>query len=199
MTTYSFPAIVPTTSAISLAANTAKFISPLTGAIQTLDRGGELWIIDLLYRNLTGDNLAVMTAFLVRLNGQQHRFTLKNHAENNRGAFGGTPLVAGASQTGTSLNIDGCSNSITNWIRAGDWFGVNGELKNCVADENSTAGGLATLSFSPRLMTAPADNAAITTSAATGIFMLSASTVKWSNRPGGFSDLSFSALEDIAA
>jgi len=203
MTTYSFPSITPTTTQIQLISNTATFVSPLSGATQTLDRGGERWLMTLQFMNLSGANRATMTAFLAKLNGQQHRFTLKNHAENNRGAFGGTPLVAGGSQTGTSLNIDGCSDGITNWIREGDWFSVNNELKICTADANSSSaspgGGTLTLNFAPRLRSAPADNAAITTSSGTGVFMLMENGASWSNEPGGLSSLTIQAIEDIAA
>lgn len=199
MTTYSFPSVTPTNTQIQLTSNTATFISPFTGAIRTLDRGGERWSIALTYSNLSGADKAVMTAFLAKLNGQQHRFTLHNHAESNRGAFGGTPLVAGGSQTGTSLDVDGCSTTVTNWIREGDWFSVNSELKICTADANSDGGGAVTISFAPRLRSAPADNAAITTTAGTGVFLLTDNGVSWSNRPGGFSDLTIQAVEDIAA
>ena len=199
MTTYAFPSVTPNSSNIEYRSNTARFVSPISGAIQTLDRGGERWIINLQYRSLKDADRAVMLAFLAKLNGQQHRFTLHNHAENNRGAFGGTPLVAGASQTGTSLNIDGCSNSITNWIREGDFFSVDGKLKICVADANSDGAGLLTVSFAPRILTAPANNAPLTTSSGTGIFLLATNGARWSNRPFGFSDLSVVALEDIAA
>lgn len=199
MTTYAFPAVTPNQSTIELVANTNRFVSPLTGATQTVDRSGERWVITLQYQNLYGDNLATMTAFLAKLNGQQHRFTLHNHAENNRGNFGGTPLVEGASQTGTTLGIDGCSLSVTDWMREGDWFGVNDQLLLATADADSDGTGDATLTFIPRLRSAPADNDPITTTAATGVFMLANSGVKWSNRPGGFSDLSIVAVEDIVA
>ena len=199
MTTYAFPSITPNASSIELVSNTATFLSPVSGAIQSIDRGGERWVINLQYRSLTGTEKAEMTAFLARLNGQQHRFTLQNHAENNLGAFGGTPLVAGASQTGLTLNIDGCSLTITDWMKAGDWFSVNGELKMATVDANSDGAGLATLTFIPRLRASPANNDPITTSAGTGTFLLSTNGVKWSNMPGGFSDLSITAIEDIAA
>ena len=113
MTTYAFPSVTQNSSQIQYVSNTDRYISPITGAIQTVDRGGEHWVMTLQYVNLYGDNFAAMSAFLVKLNGQQHRFTLQNHAENNRGNFGGTPLVNGSSQTGNSLNIDGCSISTT--------------------------------------------------------------------------------------
>jgi len=199
MTTYTFPSVTPTSSQIQLLSNTSRFISPISGAVQTIDRGGERWAIDLTYRNLKAADFATMSGFLVKLNGQQHRFDLPNHAENQRGAFGGTPLVDGGSQTGTSLSVKGGSNNITNWIRDGDWFGVNDELKVSIADANTDGSGDVTLTFGPRLRTAPSDEDPITTSAATGIFMLASNGVSWNNKPGGFHDLTIQAFEDIAA
>lgn len=197
MTTYTFPSITPNATRTELLSNTSVFISPITGATQTLDRGGERWQMTMTFTNLTGANRADLQAYLAKLNGQQHRLSVPNHAEANRGAFGGTPLVKGASQTGNSLNVDGCSLTVTNWIRAGDWFGVNGELKLCTADASSDGAGDITISFVPRLRAAPSDNAAITTSGATGTFILSQPNVSWSDRPGGLSDLTVSCVEDI--
>lgn len=197
MTTFAFPAITPTATQIDYRSNTMIFVSPISGSIQTIDRGGERWIMNLQFQNLSGDNRGELMGFLAKLNGQQHRFTLPNHAEPQRGAFGGTPLVAGGSQTGLSLNIDGCSLTVTNWMRAGDWFSVNGELKMATDDISSDGAGLATLAFTPRLRTSPADNAPITTTLGTGTFVLADNGVSWSNSPGGFSDLSIMAIEDI--
>ena len=198
MTTYAFPSVTPTRSTWELVSNTAVFISPITGTTQTLDRGGERWRITLHFNNLKGADKAVLKAFLVKLNGQQHRFTVHDHSQIQRGSFGGTPLVAGAAQTGTSLNIDGCSTGITNWIRAGDHFAVTGELKMAVADANSDGGGLATLSFRPRLRTAPANNDPLTTSSPTGTFVLADGVTGWTNNPNDFSNFTIVGIEDIA-
>ena len=114
MTTYALPSITPNETSIDIVSNTEQFVSPFNGAIQTIDRGGERLVMRLVYRNLKGDDKAEMVGFLAKMNGMQHRVTAYNHAESNRGSFGGTPLVAGAGQTGNSLNVDGCSNNITN-------------------------------------------------------------------------------------
>ena len=199
MTTYAFPSITPNSTLIEMVSNTGAFISPPSGSVTTRDRSGERWRITLTYVNMTNAQRAEMSAFLVRLNGQQHRFTLQNHAENNQGAFGGTPLVNGASQTGNTLNIDGCSLSITDWMKAGDWFAVNGELKMATVDADSDGSGETTLTFAPRLRASPANNDPITTSGATGTFMLADNTVSWSNDPGNkFSNITIVAIEDIA-
>jgi hypothetical protein len=98
------------------------------------------------------------------------------------GALGGTPLTAGATADGaTTVAVDGASNSITGWIKAGAGvFAVNpqtkvstGKLKDFVvtADANSSAGGLVSLSISPAIIATgayqnvtnvPADNSAVT-------------------------------------
>lgn len=110
------------------------------------------------------------------------------------GALGGTPLVNGANQHSNStpqansqnLVIDGASNSVTGWAKAGDVitianvYAVNprtrentGSLRTFVvlADANSDGSGNVTLSISPAIVTTgayqnvtagPADNAAIT-------------------------------------
>ena len=76
MTTYTFPSITPNSSQIELQSNTSSFVSPITGSVQTLDRGGEKWIMTLTFMNLTGANRADLQAYLVKLNGQQHRLSI---------------------------------------------------------------------------------------------------------------------------
>jgi len=58
------------------------------------------------------------------------------------GAGGGTPLVDGGSQSGTSLNTDGWSASVTGVIKAGDCFTIANVdvLFRATADANSGAG-----------------------------------------------------------
>jgi len=82
------------------------------------------------------------------------------------GAGGGTPLVAGASQTGESLNTDGWSASVTNVVRAGDVLKIAGltPLFRVVEDASSNGLGAATIKINPPIPagSSPADNAAIT-------------------------------------
>lgn len=109
------------------------------------------------------------------------------------GAQGGTPLVDGASQTGTSLVTKGWSNSVTGVLKKGDVFTIagvyavnpvtkqsTGALQQFLvtADANSGAStGPATLSISPAITisgtlqtvtASPADGAAITVVGASG-------------------------------
>jgi P22 coat protein - gene protein 5 len=108
------------------------------------------------------------------------------------GPLGGTPLVDGASQTGTTLNLKGFTASAALRLKRGDtltmpgMYAVNpvsgdqlaGLLQLTVqADTNSTAGGLAAVSISPEIITSgpyktasasPADGAPVTVTGAAG-------------------------------
>lgn len=101
------------------------------------------------------------------------------------GALGGTPLVNGANQTGSSIATDGWTASVTNVLRKGDiltFASVNavnpiskvniGRLRQFVvtADVNSNGSGQATVPIYPSIVTSgarqtctqsPADNAVI--------------------------------------
>jgi len=86
------------------------------------------------------------------------------------GAGGGTPLVAGASQTGATIATDGWP-STTLVLKAGDLVtfatGVN-VVYDITADVTSDGGGLATLPVSPNVFAggSPGNNDAITITAA---------------------------------
>ena len=201
MTTYAFPTLSrkPNTMLVEYRSNTDTFRSPFTGAVQTVDRGGEHLFATITYNSLETADRALLTGFLAKVNGQQHRITLPFFAVDNQGAFGGTPIINGASQTGNTLNIDGCSTGVTGWIKAGDYFSVNGELKICTADANSNGSGEVAVSFAPRLRSSPPDSDPIETTAPSGRFTLSQKNQGWSYRPGKFSDFTLSFFEDIAS
>jgi len=83
------------------------------------------------------------------------------------GDGGGTPIVNGASQTGSSLIISGATASTADWLMVGDIFtlaGVN-TVYEVISDASTTASGTTTLAISPPIVTAPSNSAALTVSA----------------------------------
>ncbi len=209
MATYDLT-VAPQIVAVTLRGNTAVYESPLTGNMQTLDRGGLHWVFQYTWTAIFGDDAADMRALVAALRSQANRVRVKVYDNPKRGAYGGTPLVAGASQTGSSLTIDGASNSITDWIKAGDYFSVdvNGEheLKMATADANSDGTGNVTLNFEPALRDSPLDNAAIWVEDGTlpkpgGVFILSDPDATWSSRPTATNRTSVSLqfTEDVYA
>ncbi len=204
---------VPSTLSMRLAGNTAIFPSPLIASAQTIDRGGLKWQATYNYSNISAAKRATLMGLLASLRAQANRLRVPVYDNPRRGLYGGTPLVDGASQTGSVIAIKGCSNNITNWIRAGDYFSVivNGEheLKMCTQDNSSDGAGLiATLEFEPRLRASPADNAVIFVEDGTlqkpeGIFVLGVANVGWNSRPfqttSELSQVVLSLIEDVFA
>lgn len=93
-------------------------------------------------------------------------FESANLPTHTVGAYGGTPLTAGANQTGDTIQTDGWNAGVTGLLKAGDviqFAGVHeinpqsyastGRLKHFVVQEdvNSDAGGLATIKISPAI------------------------------------------------
>ena len=73
------------------------------------------------------------------------------------GYSGANPLVLGSSQLGTSVDVDGATNS-TEILKAGDWFVINAEIKRSTADVTTSGTGTATIPFTPAFRTSPLDN-----------------------------------------
>lgn len=191
--------------------NTAIATSGLIGSAQTVDRQGLKWSMVYSFQGLTGANRAEMLSLLAKLRVQSNRLRVPVHDNPARGLYGGTPLVNGASQTGNTLNINGCTPTVTNWIREGDYFsvivGTEPELKIATADASSDGGGLATLTFEPKLRTSPANGAAIyvedgVLSVPKGIFLLADSEINWESihrLPDDYMNVALNMVEDVFA
>lgn len=174
MPVLTFPSLTPTNAEFGLISNTQAFTSPLSGTTQTLEMPGAHWHLRALFEGLSDAQRRTMQAFLVQCRGAGGRFYYGDPAflvNGPTGNAGGTPLVNGASQTGTSLITDGWTVSQTPIMGTGDYFqfdNANGgrELHMVVADANSDGSGNATLTIEPAIRVSPADNAAITVTGA---------------------------------
>ena len=199
MATFSFPNITPATNTFELVSNTRTYQSPLTNAVQTASRKGSLWKASLQFNNLSGDDRKVMQAFLVKLNGQQHRFTLQDHSHTLRGAGGGNLVVNGASQSGTTLVCDGATANVNNYLREGDYVSFNNELHMVVADTNSDGSGNVSISIAPPIRKSPADDTIVDyTAPVQGVFML-AGPASWNTTIDIHSSFNIEAVEDVLA
>lgn len=204
MTTYTYSLVSPSSYiGPRLVSNTAIKRSVLTGAIQTIARVGERWELDLSWGNLYGANRQDVLAFFARLNGAEHRVLFSVFGHTQRGAFSGTPVVDGGSQTGNSLNIRGASTGVTNWARAGDFISLGNNLYQVVADANSDGSGDVAVNIIPGLRSSPSDGAAVEVADPQGQFIL-VSPVDPNNSVGSsanpiISQLSLSFVEDVNA
>ena len=182
-----------------LQTNTQRFQSPINRYVQRVSLAGARWTASYSLPRMNRTQLAPWQAFLAQLDGSYNTFYgYDPDAKTPRGVATGTPLVNGASQTGSTLVTDGWTAGVTNILRAGDYFTVNNELKMVTADVSSNGSGQATISFKPALRSSPADNAPLTVTNATCIMALTDdSQMSWAsgNRYGFYDELSFSAIE----
>ena len=187
--------ITPTMVTMQCPNNSAVFPSPLVGAQQTLDRGGQKWRITLTFSNKVADDRAFLMGMIVGLRGRVGRVAVPAFDNPRRGAYGGAaPKVDGASQTGSSIDLKDCDNNVTNWIRMGDYFGLaeNGHarLKMATADASTNGSGLITIPFEPRIRFSPLDNGlvgvddgVIDPSSVSSIYYLENDAQGWTSRP----------------
>jgi len=200
----------PKVVTMSIIGNTGLFSSPLISSAQTIARSTK-WNATYQFTNMREDERADLLGTIAALRGQDNRLRVVVFDNPKRGAYGGTPLVDGASQTGFALNIKGASLSTGNWIRKGDYFsvlvGTEHELKMATADANSDGAGLVVLAFTPKLRASPANDAAIfvedgVLTKPQGIFMLQSADTSWQSRPGNpskISSVTLSMTEDVFA
>jgi hypothetical protein len=142
------------------------------------------------------DNLRTFSAFLAQLRGRSGRFYLYDHSlPTPRGVATGTPLVNGASQTGSTLITDGWTPSTTGIMKAGDYVGFNDELRILTADADSDVGGNATLSLDSPMRSSPANNAVITVIKPKAIMMLTQDESGWGTTPPLLSSFSIPCIE----
>lgn len=157
------------------------FTSPLSGQTQTLALpGSAAWGVSMEWAALDRARSAELEAFIARLRGQANRLVLWNLGRPAlRGAGGGTPVVNGAGQTGSTINISGLPNNLTGWALPGDMVGVGGELKMVTASVNSNGSGQAAMSVEPPLRASPSNGSAIVVSQPTTRFMLVEGQAEW--------------------
>jgi hypothetical protein len=146
------------------------------GQFRTTPQVGRVWEEEWPDLRIGRPNVDAFIAWLEWAQQTQEIFDITHPAlpgsgKVPNGAGGGTPLVAGGSQTGTSLTIDGCSNSITRWAAGGDVIKIAGlnQIFRIRDDANSNGSGQVTLTIAPPIAAggSPADNAAITRSGCT--------------------------------
>lgn len=197
--------LMPTTtgfvsSSFFLETNSQTFESPLSRKTQRLELAGQRWRATWTLPPMSKANASAWIAFFMKLKGRVNTFTASDPDwQTNLGAWSGTPLVNGASQTGNSLIIDGCTNSITSWGKAGDYFNVNSKLYRLTADCNTNGSGQTTLVFEPPIYTAPADNAVISKNPATiEMLLLDDQQGEWTSGLGAiYESKTFAGIEAL--
>lgn len=127
--------------------------------------GVHLWSIEATYPPMTRADFDTIYAFAIAQNGSYGTFTFSAHDRRTpRGTATGTPLVKGANQSGTSINTDGWTHSVTGILLPGDLVMLAGSTKVYMntATVNSDGSGNATLTLNTPVVAAPTDNGTVT-------------------------------------
>lgn len=200
MTNYALPSHTGIRSVVfRMASQNAITASPFSFKQQVLQHPGRRWEVDVNLPPMKHADARIWLAWLAQLDGALNTFTLGDPlGATPQGSAGGTPLVAGASQTGASLNIDGCALSQTGWLKAGDYIqlgtGGSSRLYMVTSDVDSDGSGAATLPLWPQIVTAPSDNDAVAVSNTVATFRLASNISTWSADEASVYGIQFSGI-----
>lgn len=182
-----------------MSTRTALSESPFTFKQQVIAYAGRRWEVDVTLPPMRHTDARRWLAWLAKLDGNINTFTLGDPlGATARGSAGGTPLVAGADQTGASLSVDGCTLSTTGWLLEGDYIqlgtGANARLYMVTADVNTSGTGTAAIPIWPEITIAPADNAPVIVSDTVAAFRLSNNVSTWSADEASIYGINFSGV-----
>lgn len=175
--------------------------SPFTGVQQVYAYTGQFWELDITLRPMSRDEAELWITFFMKLRGAYGTFLMGDpNGATARGVATGSPLVKGASQTGSTLLTDGWTSGVTNILRAGDYIQLGSagtsRLYKVLDDVTSDGSGNATLNIWPNLRSSPSDNAAITVSNCKSVFRLSTPN-SWDIREAQIYGINFGARESL--
>ena len=206
----SYPLAFPTQTGIAqvqlVASDTVSVTeSPFTLSQQVVRHAGAKWSATINIPPVKRSDAEYWNSFLLRLRGQFGTFLVGDpNAATPRGSASsapGTPVVNGASQTGSDLAIDGLPASATGYLKAGDYIqlgtAATSRLYKVLEDVDSNASGEATLNLWPDLRSSPADDATVVVSGAKGVFRLASNDASWTIGNDGFYSITFSAVEAL--
>jgi hypothetical protein len=182
----SYPIVFPTGVAIRdirwhAISKVAQSESPFTGEQQVVAHEGTWFEIEIQLPPMTRAQAEDFVGFLLAMRGRFGTFTLGDpDGGTPQGTATGTPLVNGASQTGTTLITDGWDISQASLLKRGDWIQIGSYAYKITQDASSDGSGNATLEIFPALRASPANNAAITTTNTTSLWRLSSNDTLWS-------------------
>lgn len=199
----SYPLSMPTTGVRSIRLSARNVVgvaaSPFTGAQQVYRHQGAWWEAEISLPPMKRADAEEWIGFLLSLKGRAGTFLLGDPAgASPRGTWAGTPLVAGGSQTGETLTVDGFSTGAT--AKRGDYIqlgsGAATRLHKVLTNATASAGAI-TLDLWPRLRESPADNAVVTKSSPRGTFRLADNVSAWEIDEALAYGITFGAVEAI--
>lgn len=205
MVTYplAFPNVSVRGSTFRLTNVVSESPSIFTAASQVYAHQGQIWSGEITFPRMRRDQAREVIAFLLQLRGKFGTFLYGDPdylALGPQGVGGGTPLVAGGSQTGNTLDVDGFP-ALTTVYRKYDYFSLGSGTTQrlyCLTEDATTDGsGAVTLTFEPRLRISPADNDPLTFTGAKGAFQLAENITEWQADQSNIYDITIPIKEAL--
>ena len=201
-----YPLALPSTGIRSIVLRANDVIgagtSPFTLTTQVQQHQGQAWEADIELPPMHREDAEQWITFLLKLKGRYGTFLLRDTVSGTpRGSWAGTPLVLGAHAAGaSSVMLDGLSDGAT--IKAGDWVqfgtGLTSRLHKVLSDAGPVGSPpAAEIDIWPNLRESLADDAAIVTSNAVGLFRLATNQRSWDIGLAEIYGLRFTAVEAL--
>jgi hypothetical protein len=161
--------------------------SPFTGKEKAVAHQGQFWSANLSMSPIERADAGAVTAWFTSLNGREKTFLLGDPAaataQGSASSAPGTPVVNGASQTGSALICDGAPNDATNYLKEGDYVqlgsGSSSRLYMVLEDVTSDGSGNFTLNLWPNLRSSPANDDTLVVASTVGVFRLQDNISQW--------------------
>lgn len=203
--TISYPLSLPSTGIRSIRLTARDMValgeSPFTLSGQAQQHAGQRWEADIELPPMRRDDAEAWITFLLKLKGRYGTFLLRDTVSGTaRGAWAGTPLVKGAHAAGASaVTLDGLTPATT--VKAGDYLqfgsGLSTRLHKVLDDGAADGAGEITVDLWPNLRESLADNAAVVTGNALGLFRLASNERAWDIGLAQIYGLRFTAMEAL--
>lgn len=175
-----FPDVRRTSENWEIEFNTQTFPSELNGAIQTRALPGSKWNATLTFTNRMGKEARLLQGFFSGLQGRAGRFWLTPTAWKPLGTVDRAgSLTTLAAQGASVITVGGFEAHQPELFWPGDWFEINGALKQVTSVASSNANGVAVIEFSPPLRVTLAAGTAVKVNEPRCQMMLSDDVVGW--------------------
>lgn len=155
-----FSAKAPAASLFTLKNNSTTQDNPYNPRL-LVQAQDDFWSGKLTFRNLDYNQQLAMRTFINKLRGPVGQFWFKDYVHQQNSAWTGSPVVDGANQDGTLLNVRGLQPGIT--LQEGDRFQLGDYLHELTSTVVVDGAGFAALEFLPDIRVIPSDGFALIT------------------------------------
>lgn len=171
--------------------------SVFDGSTQADTMGAPRWGFTVTTGAYKLSDLPPIEAFFNRLRGATNRVRAWDwRRESPRGVATGAPTVRVAGG-GSTLQTQGWTASVAGILKAGDWFSVNGELKQLVVDLDSDSAGRGVATFEPPLRAQAPVNAPLLLVKPTSTYILTSEPPRWGQQGAKVTQQTMTFEEDF--